>query len=149
VVYFVYMNFFLGVFMLSSLGFAIASMLFLMIVYAKLPINGLHMWLLKVHVEANIFTSILLAGLVLKVGSLLLYILRNVSILILLFILSTFAILNLVDGKIIVGISSVVHMSLCLMTGMIFYGRFSHIVVSPLMFISVYYIYIYGGNRRI
>jgi len=148
-VYFVYINFFIGVFMLGSLGFNIASVMFLLIVYAKLPLNGLHIWLLKVHVEANMFTSILLAGLVLKVGSVLLFTIGNMSILILLFTIRTLLILNINDGKVVVRISSVVHMSMCLLVGIVFYGRFSHIIVSPLMFISVYYSYLYMRNRGI
>merc|ERR1712150_362432 len=82
-------------------------------------------------------------------GSVLLFMIGNISLLILLFTIRTFLILNITDRKVIVRISSVIHMSMCLLVGIIFYGGFSHIIVSPLMFISVYYSYLYRRNRRI
>jgi len=34
----------------------------------KFPIYGIHLWLLKAHVEAPVIGSILLAGIILKLG---------------------------------------------------------------------------------
>lgn len=42
--------------------------LFLFIFLIKFPLYGLHLWLLKAHVEAPVFGSIILAGIILKLG---------------------------------------------------------------------------------
>ena len=43
--------------------------LFIMAMVIKLPLYGLHLWLPKVHVEAPVEGSVLLAGILLKLGS--------------------------------------------------------------------------------
>jgi hypothetical protein len=133
--------------MVRGIGFTIRSVIFMLIFFSKLPLFGLHIWLLKVHVEANLFTSIILARLVLKVGSYLIYLIGSFSLLFLMATISCVVIINLTDGKVIVGISSVIHISYCCLYGMLWYGRFTHVLISPLIFISVYYYYILSRLR--
>jgi len=50
-------------------GTAIISILILVPFLVKIPVFGIHFWLPKAHVEANTSGSIVLAGLLLKLGS--------------------------------------------------------------------------------
>lgn len=116
----------------------------------KFPIFGFHYWLPVAHVEASTIGSILLAGILLKIGSVGLYysicylnFFVKFHWLVLGVILTMLIILNLRDLKIIIAYSSIAHMSL------VFYvinlgwnvgikGRimiiFYHGFVSPIMF---------------
>lgn len=89
----------------------------------KLPIYFSHLWLPKAHVEAPVSGSIILAGLILKLGGLgLLYIrfiVWNRNFILILFIstiigrgLLSLIISRLTDIKVIIAYSSVVHISL-------------------------------------
>lgn len=116
----------------------------------KFPIFGFHYWLPIAHVEASTVGSIILAGLLLKSGSVgLVYVVRYISFMVkfhwlgLGIVLVMMIILRLRDLKIIIAYSSVAHITLIfyvLMLGshvgkkgavyMIFYHGF----ISPLIF---------------
>merc|ERR1712203_1205776 len=53
------------------------------------------------------------------------------------------------DGKVVMAYSSVVHMSCCVIAfGLLtMFGRYSHVVVSPLIFVIVYIGYQSSGSR--
>ena len=116
----------------------------------KFPIFGFHYWLPVAHVEASTIGSILLAGVLLKLGSVGLFYLVNyigfmvkfhwlrLGILVLMLI-----ILSLRDLKIIIAYSSVAHISLVfyvLISGFVIgkkgslYIIFYHGFISPLIF---------------
>nr|BAD86516.1 NADH dehydrogenase subunit 4 [Doliolum nationalis] len=119
---------------------------------AKLPVYGLHSWLPKAHVDAPVGGSMVLAGILLKLGG---YgVLRMVqaysmdlSFLLVLgiwgYMVTAAMCMRLVDYKVVVAYSSVSHMSIAF-SGLISYyiwgltGSFlmmvGHGVVSPLMF---------------
>jgi len=120
--------------MLSYLGFSnevnpwnlnltCSMKLFLLLAFlAKFPIYLLHVWLPKAHVEASTEGSILLASILLKVGSvgyLFLLIDSNVLLWLALIGISVGRILTLIqsDTKAMIGYSSVVHMS-CILLGL-------------------------------
>nr|APF47567.1 NADH dehydrogenase subunit 4 [Microgaster sp. SNS-2016] len=100
---------------------------FLMLIFAfliKMPIYFLHLWLPKAHVEAPICGSMILAGIMLKLGSyglirmmiLLKFIFINYNMFIINIamiggIYASILSLNINDYKIIVAYSSIVHMS--------------------------------------
>lgn len=116
---------------------------------AKLPLYRLHMWLPKVHVEASIVGSIVLAGAVLKLGILYCWNFSAVMIIGVLVLMSAFVILSVVDRKRFAAYSSVLHMSLCVLfrlTLMLLVG-YIHIMLSPLMFITVYMRYTVSRSR--
>jgi len=146
-VYFIVMNFCLAFVFVGGMRWRMISLLMAVIILSKLPVFRLHSWLLKVHVEANVFTSMILARLVLKVGSFFVYMMGGYSITFILFAIAVYMILNFVDGKVIVGMSSVVHISCCIMVRLVWYGGFSHVIVSPLMFYIVYVSYVGVGSR--
>lgn len=88
----------------------------MIVILSKLPLYGLHMWLPKVHVEASLFGSVFLAAVILKAGSMFFYISSSVLSLMLLIIIVSLSIVSYVDGKGIVAISSVVHISISVLT---------------------------------
>ena len=116
----------------------------------KFPIFGFHYWLPVAHVEASTIGSILLAGILLKLGSIgLFYVITYLNFIVkfhwlgLRVILLILIILNLTDLKIIIAYSSVAHMRIVfyiLMLGS-FIGKkgsliimFYHGFISPLIF---------------
>lgn len=137
----------------------------------KMPVFGLHLWLPKAHVEAPVFGSMLLAGIMLKVGVFGLFRILFVFCrfkFILLYIMVVFFSLGLVflnlvclrqfDLKSFVAYSSVVHMSLISMS--IWLGSFHRIVGSVLLcfahgfcssglFLGVKVVYSRSGTRNI
>lgn len=123
--------------------------LLLMLRMSKLPIYGLHIWLPKVHVEASILRSIILARGVLKLGILYMWNFRILMILRIVVIRSLLILITSVDGKIFAAISSVLHITLCVLVGLyiILMIRYIHIVISPYIFMTVYLIYLNGGTR--
>lgn len=127
----------------------IISLVVIFVVLAKLPLIGLHIWLPKVHAEASMLRSVFLARLILKAGSVLFYL---VGFPILFVLLPLLIMLGLVyrtlDGKVIVAMSSVLHMTISVvLISIVWYVGWLHIVVSPLMFMAVYVSYNLSSSR--
>lgn len=103
----------------------------------------------KVHVEASILGSIVLAGAVLKLGIMYIWNFGIVMIVRIILLMSTVVILGVVDGKSFAAYSSVLHMSVCVIVGLyvILLVRYMHIVLSPLIFMSIYKMYNVSGGR--
>jgi len=132
---------------------------------AKLPMYSLHLWLPKAHVEASLAGSILLAGVILKLGGygILVFSPSLVSIprLYVFFTLSGCLVCSVIcfrswDMKSLVAYSSIVHI------GVVTLGALSqsqlgywsacgiiigHSLVSPLMFVSANVLYLSTGTR--
>merc|ERR1711970_1377392 len=125
------------------------------------------MGLPKVHVEASILTSIILAGLLLKGGIILVLYLINiildfikilVLVLILFLILSSLILIRQTDFKALVAYSSVLHITFCALRFLIlilsgnFRGIFIGLVhgfISPLIFLLVYFYYQKYFSRKL
>lgn len=125
------------------------GLLLLLLGMSKLPVFRLHMWLPKVHVEASILGSIVLARGVLKLGIIYYWNFRMMIIVRVIVIISLYSILVIVDGKGFAAYSSVLHMTTCVLVGLliILLVRYIHIILSPLMFITVYKCYVRSGSR--
>jgi len=67
----------------------------------------------------------------------------------LLVLMSAVVIISVVDGKGFAAYSSVLHISLCVIFGLVLMllVGYIHIVLSPLMFITVYIGYVVSGSR--
>lgn len=118
--------------------------------YAKLPLYRLHTWLPKVHAEASIVGSMILARAVLKIGILYLWNFNRILLsLASLLVIPALLMLNVSDGKVFMALSSVLHMSCCIVISLcvIMYIGYIHIVLSPLMFIQVYMMYVNNRSR--
>jgi NADH-ubiquinone oxidoreductase chain 4 len=106
-----------------NLNLSSSMKLFLLLAFlAKFPIYSLHLWLPKAHVEASTEGSILLARILLKVGSIgYLFLLIDSYILLWLSLIgmSVGRVLTLIqsDTKAMIGYSSAVHMS-CILLGL-------------------------------
>jgi len=116
----------------------------------KFPIFGFHYWLPVAHVEASTVGSIILAGVLLKLGSVgLLYVVRYINFLVkfhwlgLGIVILMLIILSLRDLKIIIAYSSVAHISIVFYVIIMgsFIGKkgaiyiiFYHGFISPLIF---------------
>jgi len=116
----------------------------------KFPIFGFHYWLPVAHVEASTIGSILLAGVLLKLGSVgLIYVIMYINFIVkfhwlgLGIVLLILIILVLRDLKIIIAYSSVAHISIVFYVIILGYnvGKkgaiyiiFYHGFISPLMF---------------
>lgn len=131
----------------------------------KTPLFWLHAWLPKAHTEAPLFGSILLSGVLLKLGRYGIFLLSPslnlcsplLSILCLFgAFICCFVTLRCWDSKMLVAYSSIVHM--CAITSGLLVGRscsvsasmlgmVSHSLVSPLLFWAVYVIYACQGSR--
>jgi NADH:ubiquinone oxidoreductase subunit 4 (subunit M) len=123
--------------------------LLLILGLAKLPMYRLHIWLPKVHVEASITRSIVLAGAVLKLRILYCWNFRGILIVRVVLVISVLVIMSVIDRKGFAAYSSVLHISLCVIFGllvMLLVG-YIHIVLSPLIFITVYKMYNLSGSR--
>lgn len=134
---------------MSRMELAIITIVVALIGFSKLPVFGLHMWLPKVHVEASMLRSMVLAGVVLKAGSIFCSIFCNeIPVLIMGVVIRRIMLMG-ADGKVVIAYSSVVHMSCCVIAfGLItMYRGYSHVVVSPLIFVMVYIGYQMSGSR--
>lgn len=123
--------------------------LLLLLGISKLPIYRLHIWLPKVHVEASILGSIILARGVLKLRILYYW---NFGIIMLIRMIVLYSIWNLVsviDGKGFAAYSSVIHITCCVILRLIviLLVGYIHIVLSPLIFMTIYLRYILSGSR--
>lgn len=145
----------------------------IMLGLVKLPLFGLHIWLPKVHVEASMVRSMILAGIALKGGNILflyLYCMGYISLLsssisyvvALYLLLSTLycrlLMTRVTDSKCLVAYSSVLHITfsvLCLIycndyvMSIFLEYRIAHGFISPCLFILVYVTYRTANNRLI
>nr|DBA43723.1 TPA_asm: ND4 [Bombus superbus] len=153
--------------MFSSFNFLYLIMSFLV----KIPMFLFHGWLLKAHVEASYFSSMILASIMLKLGTygmLRMIFMSKLFIMnfsIYLMVISMFGMLIMsilclmqLDMKLIIAMSSVVHMSIMLfsmltMTSMSMMGSYylmiSHGLVSSGLFYLVNVIYSQTNSRII
>jgi len=132
-----------------SNSMTVMRMVLLILRMAKLPIYRLHIWLPKVHVEASILGSMVLARAVLKLGIMYVWNFRSSLMVGTIILMSVVIIYEIVDGKSFAAYSSVLHITLCVVLGLyvMILVRYIHIVLSPLMFITVYIIYNLSGSR--
>merc|ERR1712157_10685 len=136
-----------GVVMNNSI--VVIGLILVILGLAKLPLYGLHIWLPKVHVEASIVRSMVLAGAGLKLGILYCWNFSLMIIVGLLVLISAIVIISVIDGKGFAAYSSVLHISLCVIFRLVLMllVRYIHIVLSPLIFITVYVGYVVSGSR--
>jgi len=141
----------LGFILVATFDMNIIILLTLLIGLSKLPIYRLHQWLPKVHVEASMIRSMILARIILKIGIVFIRLFRYSIPVIMIGLISGVLIIFRSDGKVVIAYSSVIHISLCgLVIGWmgIIVGA-SHVVISPLMFMAVYCRYISSGSRML
>lgn len=111
-----YLGFFslvIGFLLISHIGFEVLGVFLLLVLLAKLPFYRLHIWLPKVHVEASLLRSVFLAGIILKGGSVLYYLVGVFVPVVIVLSMVSLLIIRSVDRKGIVALSSVLHMSVC------------------------------------
>lgn len=132
-----------------SNNIVVMGLMLLFLGLAKLPIYGLHVWLPKVHVEASILRSMVLAGAVLKLGIIYIWNFRSIIVIGVVVLMSVIVMYGIIDGKGFAAYSSVLHMTLCVIVGLyvILLVGYIHIVLSPLMFMTVYIIYALSRSR--
>jgi len=143
----------LGFLLLNSFTGFYFSVLSLLVVYAKYPVIGLHAWLPKVHVEASLIGSMVLARLILKVAFILSWGFRCIILLIFMpLLVACFLMVLGFDGKVVIAYSSVIHISI---GAIIFtfvsvvrcYCGLVHVIFSPFMFFICYCSYSLYGSR--
>nr|QHD26505.1 NADH dehydrogenase subunit 4 [Lepidotrigona flavibasis] len=137
----------------------------------KIPMYMVHGWLLKAHVEASFFSSMILASVMLKLGGYgiirLLYIMKNmfnktyfyfISISLFGMLLMSMMCMSQIDFKIIIAISSIVHMSIMMMSMLLmskigmygaYYMMISHGFASSGLFYLTNLIYLKSNSRLI
>nr|QHD26492.1 NADH dehydrogenase subunit 4 [Lepidotrigona terminata] len=142
---------------------------FIMSFMVKIPMYMVHGWLLKAHVEASFFSSMVLASVMLKLGSYgvirMLYIMKDmfnecycyfISISVFGMLMMSFMCMSQIDFKIIIAISSIVHMSIMTMgmllmnkTGIYgsYYMMISHGFISSGLFYLTNLIYLKTNSR--
>jgi NADH:ubiquinone oxidoreductase subunit 4 (subunit M) len=146
-----------------------STILFFLVFGVKLPIYGLHFWLPMAHVEAPTFGSIILAGVLLKLGGVgLIRVLPFLNIFILKYFVLSYLIFFTIytilvccsqsDFKRLVAYSSVSHIiiiPLLLLTNdylrikIILVSMFFHGLSSPLMFVLVGIFYSLFSSRQL
>lgn len=99
--------------------------------------------------EASIVGSMVLAGAVLKLRILYVWNFGSLIIVGLIVVMSCVIMMRVVDRKAFAAYSSVLHMTLCVLLGIIvmLLVGYIHIVISPLIFITVYIRYIISRSR--
>nr|YP_010982590.1 NADH dehydrogenase subunit 4 [Odontothrips phaseoli]WOH21585.1 NADH dehydrogenase subunit 4 [Odontothrips phaseoli] len=162
-----------GVFMFLDLSFGCLNLVYFFLVISflvKIPMFLVHSWLPKAHVEAPVSGSMILAGVLLKMGG---YGIFRLSFLLKYFfsfslvwiyisiwggLVSSFICLRQVDLKSLIAFSSVSHMSLVIIGLMIFFDlgvigslmlMISHGLCSSGMFYLANVIYERSGTRSI
>lgn len=147
--YIMWYSFVLGFLLVMNFDLGVIRLLVGLIRFSKLPVFRLHRWLPKIHVEASIVRSIVLAGLILKVGIVFCSFFVNQYTLILMGMWIAGFIMFNADGKVVMAYSSVVHISMCafIFRYFAFIVGLTHVVVSPLIFIAVYVRYGFSGIR--
>lgn len=145
----------IGFLLLNSFTRFAFSVLSLLVVYAKYPVVRLHIWLPKVHVEASLIGSMILAGLMLKVAFILSWGFDCLLLFLLfpLLLICGFMVLGF-DGKVVIAYSSVVHMSIGAIIFVVVsvvgtYCGLVHVIFSPLMFFVCYCSYSLYGSRSV
>lgn len=143
------------------------SFLFVLGFIVKLPVYGVHMWLPKAHVEAPLGGSILLAGLLLKLGGYGLYLILGAidNIGVSLQVIHTWAIvggcyagllcLTQTDLKSLIAYTSISHIAI--VVGSLISGNvigattiiISHGFTSSALFVFAYTVYKFRGSRSI
>lgn len=99
--------------MVAIFDMNVISLVVVLVVLAKLPLVGMHIWLPKVHAEASLLGSVFLARLILKARSVLFYFVRFPMLFVLLpLIIILGLVYRTLDGKVIVAMSSVLHMTI-------------------------------------
>lgn len=148
-VYIMFFGFVLRFGVVTSNSMMMMRLVLLILGLAKLPMYRLHSWLPKVHVEASILGSIVLAGAVLKLGILYCWNFGSLVLVRLILIISAIIIIGVIDRKGFAAYSSVLHISMCVVFGLfvILLVGYIHILLSPLMFITVYKMYVLSGSR--
>jgi NADH:ubiquinone oxidoreductase subunit 4 (subunit M) len=141
--YILWYSFVIGFLLIANLELSMIALVICLIGYSKLPTFGLHQWLPKVHVEANMFRSILLAGLILKVRLLFCSLFAGRLLIFVCGIVIAGYIMSRADGKVVMAYSSVAHMTVCgfLLRFIRFVVGITHVVISPIMFLMVYVSY--------
>nr|YP_010586610.1 NADH dehydrogenase subunit 4 [Tinodes chinchinus]UZZ44424.1 NADH dehydrogenase subunit 4 [Tinodes chinchinus] len=123
---YIYMNKnYLMIFFIKNLNSLILYLILMLSFLVKMPMFMLHLWLLKAHVEAPISGSMILAGLMLKLGGYGMIRVMNFFLIYSLKLNFFFIIISLVGGiylsmmcfmqidmKLLIALSSVVHMAL-------------------------------------
>lgn len=139
----------LGFMLISNFDLGIITVLVILIGLSKLPVYRLHQWLPKVHVEASLFRSMILAGIILKIGVIFIRLYGFSIPLVMVGLVSRVILMFGADRKVVIAYSSVIHMSLCrlLIGWMRLIVGASHIIISPLIFMAVYVGYINGRSR--
>lgn len=150
-----------------SITFLLKTVL-LFVFFVKLPIFGLHLWLPKAHVEAPTIGSILLAGILLKLGSYglirILVLFKNYKNILLYFIIPIGVILSCIfcifqtDAKRLVAYSSVSHINFLLLVVLFYFLKnkvtriiiiFRHGIISRLIFFIVGWFYQIIFSRKL
>lgn len=171
-IFYVYKNFFSFRFIFfSDLNLLVLYFLLILAFLVKMPIFIVHLWLPKAHVEGPVSRSIILAGVILKLGGyglmrvIKLIVLVSLKINFFWIILSLIGgrlirliCLHLIDMKLLIAYSSVVHMALVIggimtLTYFGFRGRLiliiGHGLCSSGLFALVNLIYERLGSRRL